>query len=87
MRFPSCPGQGLECLRSECELFVGALDEQKIGGLVEADRRGSALGDAELAHIHAEVGPGGLSDPVGAVPEVDLIEVEVEDLVFGELTL
>jgi hypothetical protein len=45
------------------------------------------LREAELADRLAEVGARGLADSVGAVPEVDLVQVEVQDLLLGEALL
>jgi hypothetical protein len=50
-------------------------------------REQRTLRDAELLHALVEVGPCGLADAVGTGPEVDLVQVEVEDLVLGQVAL
>ena len=45
------------------------------------------LGDGELLGGLAEIAAGGLADSPGAVAEIDLIQIEVEDLVLAELLL
>ena len=45
------------------------------------------LGDGQMLHVLAEVDLGGRLHPVGAVPEVDVVQVDVEDSLFRKLAL
>jgi hypothetical protein len=60
-----------------------------VGVLGRADGTGEerGLGQRELLHVLAEVGARGGLDAVRAAPEVNGVEVALEDLLLGELTL
>ena len=56
--------------------------EYRLGALREA-RQQRGLAQVELADRLAEVGPGGRLDPIGPAPEVDGVEVHLQDLVLA----
>ena len=63
--------------------FAGIVARRGLGDRGQRRR----LGHVEVADRLAEVALGGGLDAVGAVAEVDLVEVELEDLVLGVLLL
>ena len=55
------------------------------GGVVgDADQTG-ALGQAQIRHVLAEIGPGGAAHPGAVLPQIDGVEVPLHDLIFGVL--
>ena len=66
---------------------VGVVAQVVEGGVADRHRQGGRLGDAELAEGLAEVLLGGRLHAVGVGPEVDRVEVELEDLLLGVAAL
>ncbi len=69
------------------EGLVGMGDRRVRHRRADHPRDHGGLGDGQLLGVLAEVKPRGLLDAVGAVPEVDLIRIELEDLVLREILL
>ena len=77
-------------LESEATLFLGLLGEQDrivLHGVGDERSEERAVDPRQLGRRLPPVGLGGGLHPVGAVPEVDGVQVQLEDLVLLQLSL
>lgn len=81
----ACAGHGVDDGVSALGGGVGVCEGVVGGGGLDYAGEKCCLGDGEVFGVGVEVGVCGFLDAVGAVAEVDEVEVSGEDFVFGEV--